>query len=317
LMIDIIIPAYNSHRTIVATLRSIAVQVVSSLVKVTIVNDGGDGYSSIISQFPDLRIEEITTENGGPAIARQVALDRTSLPFVVFIDSDDVFTSIFSVGEIYAEISKSEDIVCVNSKFIVEGEDGSYDVPAAREFIWLFGNIYRRDFISSNDIRFPTISSNEDMLFNLEIAIRSMQQGKRVVYIERPTYLWRYNPGSITRRNDYEYSYYESPYHVIKGKTRLFRRFGREDVSERIVESLWDFFYFWEESVLNRMTRSDYHNSIMEAIREYYSEFKEVIDSVEDDRWRQIGIEKKKAMNYLSRFSFPSFVQMMKSGFEG
>lgn len=40
-MIDVIIPAYNSHGTIIRTLSSIAMQLNRKELKITIVNDGG------------------------------------------------------------------------------------------------------------------------------------------------------------------------------------------------------------------------------------------------------------------------------------
>ena len=50
-MIDVIIPAYNSHDTIIRTLSSIAMQLNKNELKVTIVNDGGKDYSDIVKTF--------------------------------------------------------------------------------------------------------------------------------------------------------------------------------------------------------------------------------------------------------------------------
>jgi glycosyltransferase involved in cell wall biosynthesis len=312
LLIDIIIPAYNSHKTIVDTLRSIAVQTMAKQLRVTIVNDGGEGYGDIMSSFPEIEISEIKTENGGPALARQVGIERTSLPFIVFIDSDDVFSSVFSISEVYSEIVKSEDVVCVNSRFFTETENGSIEPFRGYESVWLFGNIYRRSFISSNKIRFPKFNSNEDLIFNLEVSIKSMQQGKRIVYTDKHTYLWKFNPRSITRRDNAEYGYFESPYHVIMGKAQLFRRFPRDEVAKMIFESVWDFYYFWEESVLNRMKRPDYHNKLMASIRDFYAEYSDVLSAVTDEQWSELGRAKRTAMNYLNRFRFLDFIEMMK-----
>ena len=50
-LIDIIIPAYNAHKTIVKTLSSIACQTVVDKCKVTIVNDAGYNYADIVESF--------------------------------------------------------------------------------------------------------------------------------------------------------------------------------------------------------------------------------------------------------------------------
>ena len=53
-MIDVIIPAYNSHSTITRTLSSIAMQLNKDEIKVTIVNDGGNDYKEIVKIFEPL-----------------------------------------------------------------------------------------------------------------------------------------------------------------------------------------------------------------------------------------------------------------------
>ena len=50
-MIDVIIPAYNAHETIIRTLSSIAMQLNRKDLKVTIVNDGGKNYNDIVNIF--------------------------------------------------------------------------------------------------------------------------------------------------------------------------------------------------------------------------------------------------------------------------
>ena len=92
-MIDIIIPAYNSHNTIIKTLSSIAMQLNKDELIVTIVNDGGRGYEDIVNIFkPLLNIQEIGyKENKGVGYARQYGIDHTKEDFITFIDADDTF----------------------------------------------------------------------------------------------------------------------------------------------------------------------------------------------------------------------------------
>ena len=59
-MIDVIIPAYNSHKTIIKTLASIVMQINKDELKVTIVNDGGKDYKDIIDAFSNfIDIQEL------------------------------------------------------------------------------------------------------------------------------------------------------------------------------------------------------------------------------------------------------------------
>ena len=62
-MIDVIIPAYNSHETIVKTLASLAMQLNRDELIVTIVNDGGKDYKDLVETFNKLiNIQEIGYE---------------------------------------------------------------------------------------------------------------------------------------------------------------------------------------------------------------------------------------------------------------
>lgn len=73
-MIDVIIPAYNSHNTIIKTLSSISMQLNKDELVVTIVNDGGKNYNDIVDIFkPILNIKEIGYEvNRGPRICKTI-----------------------------------------------------------------------------------------------------------------------------------------------------------------------------------------------------------------------------------------------------
>lgn len=312
-MIDIIIPAYNAHKTLPNALSSIAIQTLAKFLKVIIVNDGGPGYDDEIELFKrDLDIEVITIENSGPAIARQVGFEKSSNKYVMFMDADDVLLSAFSVALLLPKIDANDDIVCVNSRFISEYEPNEYRATNHKEFIWLFGNIYRRNFIEKNNIRFPIFSANEDLIFNLEIQIKAMQQKKEVLFTDDHTYIWKFNPNSITRRDDREYSFFESSYYVIKGKLDLFKKFNEEDIFDYVISSIWDFYYFWEESVYERKDRMDYHNDLMEISKEFYSTYRHILDQVTDDQWRDINAKKKKLINYLSRMNFMDYIAIMK-----
>jgi glycosyltransferase involved in cell wall biosynthesis len=312
-MIDIIIPAYNAHKTLPNTLSSIAIQTAANLVKVIIVNDGGLSYEKEIEFFRNnLDIKLINTENAGPAIARQIGLESSSNPYIMFIDADDVFSNVFSVATLFFRINENEKAICVNSKFVSELENGDYKVFNNKEFIWLFGNIYRRDFIEKNNIRFPVFSANEDLIFNLEIQIKAMQMDKEIVYLQDPTYIWKFNPNSITRRDEMEYSFFESSYYIIKGKTELFKKFDADVIDRYVFESMWDFYFFWEESIGGRKDRADYHNDIMDACKEFYHTYSHILDGVTDENWKILNSKKVKALNYLKRINFMDFIAIMK-----
>lgn len=208
-MIDIIIPAYNSHNTIIKTLSSIAMQLNRDELVVTIVNDGGKDYGDIIDIFrPLIKIQEIGyAENKGVGYARQYGIDHTSNEFITFIDADDTFFEACSLS-ILSQPLKDTSIKFIISPFMQVGKNcEQVQVPA--NLVWLFGHMYRRSFLEQHNIRFTSTRANEDVGFNsicnLVASYEAGDNGGKAM--SHPTYQWHYNQASITRRGKSEYEY--------------------------------------------------------------------------------------------------------------
>lgn len=194
-MIDIIIPAYNAHETIWQTLFSILYQKFNKNFHVYIVNDASEkDYNDVVLFFQKyMNISEIVlNENGGPAVARQKGIEASKSKYIVFIDSDDVFSDSFALKNLYNEIESSNmDVVC--SHFVEETCEGFYDHEDS--IIWLHGKIYRRSYIEENKISFNTSRINEDSGFNLLCELSDCKKS----FLNCKTYIWRNNNQSITR----------------------------------------------------------------------------------------------------------------------
>ncbi len=92
-VVSVIVPAWNSARTIAATLDSVAAQTLQPL-EVVVTDDGSsDGTAAIARSFagrlPRLRV--LQQSRRGPSAARNVAIASCSGEFVAPIDSDDVW----------------------------------------------------------------------------------------------------------------------------------------------------------------------------------------------------------------------------------
>ena len=146
-MIDVIIPAYNSHDTLEQTLFSICVQDIVKNINVYICNDHSDeDYSKIVDKFNQfLNITELVlSENSGPGVARQYGLDHSYGEFVVFIDSDDQFYAPDSLKKLYDVIVRDKSDMVIGG-FLEELNDCV--IPHFNDRIWLHGKMYRRDFL--------------------------------------------------------------------------------------------------------------------------------------------------------------------------
>lgn len=93
--VTVIIPVYNSSKTITASLDSIAQQTEIPK-KIIIVNDGSTDNTLDIcniwkNNHPDFDIEIYTTENQGVAKARNFAIEKVNTELIAFLDSDDAW----------------------------------------------------------------------------------------------------------------------------------------------------------------------------------------------------------------------------------
>lgn len=211
MQIDIIIPMYHSTKTIQQTLGSILMQTVIEDIQVTLVNDGdGQDYNSIIKPFTDLmHIQELKMpRNQGPGAARQFGIDHTSASYIMFVDSDDTLNSPFAVELLLRELEQNQDYVMCGGAFVEEHENLHF-THHINDITWIFRKIYRRAFLEKYQIRFTHTSANEDTGFNSKIKLIATQE-EQICFIQNIVYNWHATPNSITRKNDFEYTYNQS-----------------------------------------------------------------------------------------------------------
>jgi len=210
--IDILIPAYHAHDTIGRTLSSIAMQSMVNDLNVVICNDEGhDNYDEFVASFaPFMSIKEIyVPKNGGCGVARQYGIDHTDAPFFTCIDADDTFASTFALEMLLNYIETDAKYVMVSGGFAEQLDNGLHFKNHLEDMIWMHGKLYRRSFIQKYDIRFNLTRSNEDNGFNRTIALIS-NDAEKVMFVPDIVYYWHFKKDSITRVNNYEYTYNQS-----------------------------------------------------------------------------------------------------------
>jgi glycosyltransferase involved in cell wall biosynthesis len=90
-VVSIIIPAYNAHLYIGATLESAIKQTFRSF-EIIVVDDGStDDTQSIAQNFCDRGVTVISQSNAGPAAARNRALSIARGEYVALLDADDLW----------------------------------------------------------------------------------------------------------------------------------------------------------------------------------------------------------------------------------
>lgn len=200
-MIDVIIPTYNAKKTICQTLLSLYEQTISDKIKIYIVDDNSSyDYNDIFNDFSDLLNIKILklNENMGPGYARYYGIKNSNSKYILFIDSDDILYNCYSLEHLYNSIENSNSDIVI-SNFIEDcvNEKKNYK----NDTIWMHGKIYRRKFLEKNNINFNFSRANEDFGFNKLCILLN----PKINYLNETTYIWKYNPNSITRRNNHEY----------------------------------------------------------------------------------------------------------------
>lgn len=211
-MISVIIPAYNSSRTLARTLASVSVQSIPDI-EIIVVDDGSTDETAhvaldIAKREPRLRV--VSTPNQGAYKARLHGVSMAEGEWIAFCDSDDTMPP-EALASLLSETDKTHDIVVgtinLNNKGIFQHQvSGSLSpdkyISALLESKTSIGpcaKLYRRSLFNLENLDIDkTIHQNEDLLMLVKLAdsadkIKIMPQ--LVVY----DYIFRHDGASRQR----------------------------------------------------------------------------------------------------------------------
>lgn len=281
--IDLIIPCYNTHKTLYRLFGSIMSQNCKDEIHIIMVDDcSSEGYEEFIKPFENILDIEIVKlkENSGPGTARRIGMQAGTSKYIMFIDSDDTFFNAFSVERLLYEIeSKQCDIVYSN--FIEDMENNRFFIHE-NDHIWVFGKIYRRKFLENYDIYFNDSRSNEDNGFNTLTRCFTEPQ-----YINETTYIWHSNPKSITRINNglYGFTCMEGQiYNKIWAFKEAYKKgWAKEHYIKSIIGQF--LYYYFDYFNVKSQTREEIKPELyLQWVKGYYQEFKnEIQEAIDKD----------------------------------
>lgn len=203
--ISIIIPVYNIEEYIEECIQSIIKQTLKEI-EVICINDGStDSCLKILEKYSkeNSNIKIINQKNRGQGFSRNIALDHCNGEYVFFLDGDDyIKENALERMYIYAK-NENLDILTFDAYlFYDKNYNGNYKDTLYRyeylesktkkgiEFIeeagenkcfrtesWL--NLYKRDFLINNEIRFSEQKIYEDIIQVFDSYIKS----KRIKYV--------------------------------------------------------------------------------------------------------------------------------------
>lgn len=291
--IDVVIPAYKAHGTMFRCLSSIVCQTIVEDLCVTIINDccpEGD-YQSFVDAFsPYMDIKEIRlSENRGPGVARQAGIDRTDCEFITFVDADDTFLTVRALELLRDEIQTDKSYKCASSGFVSPRTDLSKPMRLHKVMVWVFGKLYRREFLEEYKIRFLDNRANEDSGFNHIVGLLCDNPDEQIRYVEENTYYYRDNPNSITKINGGQYWYDQCTCGGIDNTiyalehVRKYRPFSKEALQYAV--SCMMHFYSYYVQVLEHAP--GYSMQLWEYVKKYYHKcYKPIENYITDECFR-------------------------------
>ena len=198
--ISVIIPVYNSEKTLRRCLDSLVMQM-RDQDELIIVNDGSqDNSEEICLEYQNnyKKVKYIAKENGGVSTARNTGLSAASEDYICFVDSDDYVSENY-----FTTLSEQPDVdfLFFSAQFEQNAVTEGKIVPGAladvktysdfvKEFIRMrngspWNKRFRKEIIVRNRIQFPTdLNIGEDYVF----CIRFLMAAKSAAAVDTVLY---------------------------------------------------------------------------------------------------------------------------------
>lgn len=258
--VSVIMPAYNSEKTINRAVKSVLNQTFEDFELIIVDNGSKDATKDLIKNIKDERIKYIYIDIPNVSEARNRGLEDANGKYITFIDSDDEYRNNFLETLInkmerdklelvtcgYFETDKRRDfIVSDKSKVqVISRTDNIKEYMEITEdafiFNYIWNKMYIKNIIIENKIKFDkNLNFGEDVIFNFDY----MKNIKNAGYADESLYIY------IKNGNGLDLSCFDN----------------RFDIEHRLIEE-WEEYYkangYKLEYVYNKYARI-YYNAIL------------------------------------------------------
>ena len=209
-MVSIVIPAYNAENWIKRSVESVLHQTYKNVEVVVVENGSTDKTTEMIETIQDTRLRLFHSAKG-VSNARNLGIECANGEFITFLDADDWLAE-DAIERLMVLSEPDVDLISAryyDDKPFETYKSKKYEV-GSEEYIQkclytptrrgnVTGNLYRTEFIKSNNIRFdPDLSHAEDSVFFLSLLLKNPV----VLDCEEPIYHVYINPESVTRKGN-------------------------------------------------------------------------------------------------------------------
>ncbi len=237
-IVTVIMAAYNAAKTLDAAVESVLAQSLSDI-ELLIVNDASSDATLAVAESlrqRDSRVRVLSrSENGGPAAARNTALDAATGTWIAVVDADDVILPERLEHMVRAAEAAQADIIFDNLLYI-EGYTERLYIPAylnlagplsLQDYILshrracpipnlgFLKPLFRRDRLDASGLRYDTsLKIGEDAMLVMAL----MAAGAKACLLSEAWYRYFRHKGSISARQDH---------HSLYAINKAFRTFLR------------------------------------------------------------------------------------------
>ena len=216
--VSVIIPVYNAGKYLKQALDSVLEQDYPNIEIILVENMSKDDSMKICQSYERTHkeIRLFREKKAGPGDARNLGLKKASGTYILFVDADDylpdkkIITKFVNI----AEQTASDVVICNyarlwNEKILPAAEHSAFSAqdPCTEDFrfkgffsvghlSYVWAKLYRKSFLDSHGLHFPSLEYAEDKLFN----IQCYMAGAVYTYMEDRGYIYRKNDASVSYR---------------------------------------------------------------------------------------------------------------------
>ena len=293
--LQILIPQYKETEQVIRPLLdSIEIQQNVDLkndVGVIIVNDGTDVHlsESFLNNYT-FKIDYYLNEHKGVSATRNACLDHATADYVMFCDADDMFYNACGLWIVFREMA-GKGFESLVSAFIEESR-----LPETKDVIYInhdmdstfvHGKIHNRQFLIDNNIRWnDNLTIHEDSYFNCLV----QKMTKELKYCPTPFYLWKWRDDSVCRHDP---KYILKTYNnMLDSSTALIEQFlkreRKEDAQFYATSMIFDAYFTMNKKEWIDQENKEYRYNTEKRFKDFYTEFKELYETIPEDIKAQI-----------------------------
>ncbi|AQR96992.1 glycosyltransferase [Clostridium saccharoperbutylacetonicum] len=252
ILISVIVPIYNTSKYLNSCIDSLVKQTLNEF-EIILINDGSTDNSIEIAEnycrnYENIRL--INQKNSGQSVARNKGIKEAKGDYIYFIDSDDIidknllktcyekikdknlemvmFGYKYLCEEGVDEHLNSKEIInsCIPSDKILNGKEIFVkDIYIRNTLASACTQLYKKDFLIQNNLYFEENIFYEDV----EFIPRALIACKKIMYINKPLYIYRRRVGSTTTFLKFDGKYIYSINKVLDKTIELIIKLNKID----------------------------------------------------------------------------------------